>query len=653
ECPGDNATFATTPSGTGPFTFVWRKDGSVIANQTNASLTLLSVVATNAGTYSVIVSGNCNSVTNSATLTVNTNTASTALVSLIECPGDNATFATTPSGTGPFTFVWRKDGSVIANQTNASLTLLSVVATNAGTYSVIVSGNCNSVTNSATLTINTNTASTALVSLIECPGDNATFATTPSGTGPFTFVWRKDGSVIANQTNSSLTLLSVVATNAGTYSVIVSGNCNSVTNSATLTVNTVTSLTPLQSTTNFIGNTVNFTVTASGTGPFIYVWKKDGVAISGATNNILTLPVSSASTGIYSVEATGACGTAITSASLVAVPRIQISAIQLSGNDVLINFSTKKTKFYRVECVDNFSSNAWRTVADNIPGTGAIVQAIDFGGAGKPSRFYRIREFDSIAFPRITSLAFISNDVIINFDTIAGSYYRVERTDELGSNLWVPVIDVVVGTGGILSVTDIGGAGQPQRFYRVQLLSNNYVQSLMVSTNRLTVGEGSTTNFAVSLAIQPTTNVVVKIARINGDADLDVSAGGVLTFTPANWNVPQTVSILAAVDADTLNGQATFAISSGGIAKQYLIANEADNTSQTALRIMGIQLVGTNVVVSFTSMAGNSYALEYSAGLSNSWQTATNIAGNGGVTQATDRGGATQNQRFYRLKQLP
>ncbi|MEO5802635.1 MAG: Calx-beta domain-containing protein, partial [Verrucomicrobiota bacterium] len=147
---------------------------------------------------------------------------------LVLCPGEIAQFNMSPADTGQFIYAWFRDGFEITGETNNSILISNVTSLDAGLYSVHFTNGTEVVTNSATLTVNTNTSASALVSLIECPGDNATFSTTPSGTGPFTFVWRKDGSVIANQTNASLTLLSVVATNAGTYSVIVSGNCNSV-----------------------------------------------------------------------------------------------------------------------------------------------------------------------------------------------------------------------------------------------------------------------------------------------------------------------------------------------------------------------------------------------------------------------------------------
>src|SRR5206468_3632301 len=134
------------------------------------------------------------------------------------------------SGTAPFSFIWQKDGNLLPTETNNSL-MVSASAVDAGTYSVTVNGACGSITNSATLTVLTNVSATSLTSLTNCPGTTATFSTTPSGTGPFSFVWRKDGNILNGQTSSSFSIGSVSAGNVGTYSVAVTGACGSLTNS--------------------------------------------------------------------------------------------------------------------------------------------------------------------------------------------------------------------------------------------------------------------------------------------------------------------------------------------------------------------------------------------------------------------------------------
>src|SRR6185295_15049416 len=91
---------------------------------------------------------------------------------------------------------------------------------------------CGIVTNVPVLLL-VGTTATPLTSQDVCPGNSVTFSTTASGLGPFTFKWLKSGSTNVLGTNSFLAFTNVTAGHVGTYSVIVSGGCNSVTNAAT------------------------------------------------------------------------------------------------------------------------------------------------------------------------------------------------------------------------------------------------------------------------------------------------------------------------------------------------------------------------------------------------------------------------------------
>src|SRR5258708_29131048 len=167
-------------------------NGTNLTGATNNAYSIPAVQAADAGSYCVQVTGNCTSVTNCATLTVLSNASATALTSLTNCPGTLAAFSTTPSGTGPFTYQWTRNGTNLAGATLSAYSITSVQATDAGSYCVQVTGNCTSVTNCATLTVLSNATATALTSLTNSPGTFAAFSTTPSGTGPFTYQWTKD-----------------------------------------------------------------------------------------------------------------------------------------------------------------------------------------------------------------------------------------------------------------------------------------------------------------------------------------------------------------------------------------------------------------------------------------------------------------------------
>jgi alpha-galactosidase len=66
---GASVTFSTTASGAPPFSYVWRKNGTALGQNANV-LTLNPVALSDAGTYTVEVTGGSGHATNTATLTV-------------------------------------------------------------------------------------------------------------------------------------------------------------------------------------------------------------------------------------------------------------------------------------------------------------------------------------------------------------------------------------------------------------------------------------------------------------------------------------------------------------------------------------------------------------------------------------------------------
>src|SRR5207245_1187355 len=126
--------------------------------------------ATDAGAYCVVVNGFCNSAISCASLTVNVPTTASGPVDLTRCPGQSAAFSTIASGTGPFSYQWRKGGVDITGATADTFSIASVTAADAGIYCVVVTGKCSSVTKCATLTVNTLTTSSGLSNLTLCPG---------------------------------------------------------------------------------------------------------------------------------------------------------------------------------------------------------------------------------------------------------------------------------------------------------------------------------------------------------------------------------------------------------------------------------------------------------------------------------------------------
>jgi endoglucanase len=104
----------------------------------------------------------------------------------------------------------------------------------------------------------------------------------------------------------------------------------------------------------------------------------------------------------------------------------------------------------------------------------------------------------------------------------------------------------------------------------------------VVDPAAVTVPEGSSATVAVHLSAQPAQNVTVTVARASGDADLTVSGGSALVFTPANWSTAQQVTVAAAQDADTAAGTASFTVAGTGVDGTAFTATEADDDTPPA-----------------------------------------------------------------------
>jgi hypothetical protein len=158
-------------------------------------------------------------------------------------------------------------------------------------------------------------------------------------------------------------------------------------------------------------------------------------------------------------------------------------------------------------------------------------------------------------------------------------------------------------------------------------------QSLVVTPTSVMVGEGSTATYSVRLASAPTANVTVTSTAGTGDADLTVSAGGSLTFTPANFATPQNVTLRAAEDADTTNGTRAFSVGATGLPSVTVNATEVDN--DTATQALVVTPTAVSVPEGGTATYSVRLAIAPTANV-----TVTSTAGTGDTDLTVSAGGS-------------
>ncbi|QHR67757.1 putative tail protein [Escherichia phage skuden] len=219
--------------------YQWKKDGEDITSATSATYTKQSVLPSDAGSYTCVVSGEAGtSVTSdAATVTVN------ALPVITQQPsgqtvneGGNINLEVT--ATGATGYQWKKDGSDIPSATNATYSKSGALPADAGSYTCVVTGAGGAVTsNAAVVTVN------ALPVITQQPTnqeitEGETLTLNVAATGATGYQWKKGEEDILDATTATYTKEGATAADAGSYTCVVTGAGGSVTsNAATVTVN--------------------------------------------------------------------------------------------------------------------------------------------------------------------------------------------------------------------------------------------------------------------------------------------------------------------------------------------------------------------------------------------------------------------------------
>ncbi|MDP3072015.1 MAG: putative Ig domain-containing protein [Opitutaceae bacterium] len=245
-------------------------------------------------------------------------------------PGQSVAFSVGVTGTAPFSYQWRRNGTALAGATSSSFNLTGVQAASSGVYSVVVTNAFGTATSAgAALVVNSAPEFTLQPQpQIAQAGGSVSFSAAAGGSGTLAYQWRRNGVAIAGATGTSFAIGAVSASEVGNYDVQVTNSIATV-QSSTATLALVTAATAPQTTLSPIGRTVlvggsaTFTAAATGAPTPAYQWRKNGIAIPGA--NGPTLAFSNAQVGdaaLYDVVFTNSAGTATTaSAALTVITR--------------------------------------------------------------------------------------------------------------------------------------------------------------------------------------------------------------------------------------------------------------------------------------------------------------------------------------------
>jgi hypothetical protein len=606
--PTSTFTLSVGVAGTTPVSYQWRRDGVPIAGATSATYTVTSTLVAGTAVYDVVATNVVGSVTSAAALlSSNVPVAVTQPpVSLSVNPGFDAVFTVAASGTAPLAYQWRRNGAALPGQTGSSLILSSVQAANAGSYDVLVSNVVGSATSAAAvLSVNTPVSITTQPAAVALNlGASTTFTVKASGTAPLTYQWYRNGEAIANATTSSLALGLVQDADAGVYQVVISNVVGSVTSfGAQLTINTPPSiqLDPASLSVN-AATAASFTVSAAGTAPLTYQWRKNGTPITGATSSSYSLAsVQAIHAAAYDVVVTNVAGS-VTSAPATLALNVPLKfTTQPAG--AALNPGASATLSAVVEGTGPISYQ-WRRNGSAIEGATnpayVIPSASDLDAA----------TYDLMAYNVVGSLG--SNKAVVTINTpVAITQQPASLSMNPGSITTLTV--AATGTAPLTYQWSKDGSPIPGANAANFVLSN--VQALDTGTYAVVVGNvvGSVSSAAAEVFI----NTPVTISAQPEGVQLTAGSAALLSVT-ASGTAPLTYQWFkngAAVAGANAN---TFAIASAKAADAATYEVAVSNVVGTVGSAKAV--VGLNVPVSitaqpvnFTSVVGSSMSLSVAA----------------------------------------
>jgi MYXO-CTERM domain-containing protein len=152
--------------------------------------------------------------------------------------------------------------------------------------------------------------------------------------------------------------------------------------------------------------------------------------------------------------------------------------------------------------------------------------------------------------------------------TIDAATNTVTSVDYWATDIPFPV-DAEVGPDAALYYLGHGG-----RVHRTTY--NASAQGLVVTPANLWTAEGLSAAVNVRLAQPVAQDLTVSVARSAGDSAVGVVSGSTLTFTAANWSVPQAATLAIDPDDDSDDEEATLTVAAGGMAAQTVTVHVRD-----------------------------------------------------------------------------
>ena len=369
---------------------------------------------------------------------------------------------------------------------------------------------------------------------------SASTATNGSPVFPLTpglWLTNSDGKIGGTPTVATVSNITISAwENSGNRGASVFAVFTFTITNGTGSVTAPTILTQPQSQTNYVGDTANFMVTASGTAPLNYQWQFNGAPISGATASNYALPnVQTSNAGTYSVVVTNTAGTVTSSnaALTVLVPAADVAVLCNGPGNVAPGAALN----YTITVTNLGPLTASNVVAmDTLP-PAAVFSSASGGGVATSG---------VVSWPAITALA---NGGVTNYTVTATA----------------PAYGLLTNSASATSSTlDPNPANNNGTAANSQVITTVAPQADVATTcsGPASVAPGTTFSYSVAATnLGPSTasNVVVADTLPGAAVFVSATGGGVNTSGTVTWPAITALSI-----GETTNFSVTVTAPAGG-----------------------------------------------------------------------------------------
>ncbi|MCS6933805.1 MAG: gliding motility-associated C-terminal domain-containing protein [Chitinophagales bacterium] len=316
-------TLTLVGSGNGVNTWSWSGPNGFTSNSQSPQIT--NVTPANAGTYNLTASSACGSGSASVTVTVNNvpqNVSASANPSTA-CVGN--TINLTGSATNATSWSWSGPNGFTANTQNTSITNVQLAAT--GTYTLTAGNACGNSTASVQITVNAAPISvnaTANPSPV-CAGGTLTLG--GGAVGATSYSWSGPNNYTSNQLNNTITNFQQI--NAGTYTLTALNACGSSQSSVLVNLATAPTNVTANATSADVCANSSISLLGNANGASSFSWTGPN-GFSSSLQNPVIANATPADSGLYTLTATNACGSA--SATVNVDVDIPIQSISVSAN---------------------------------------------------------------------------------------------------------------------------------------------------------------------------------------------------------------------------------------------------------------------------------------------------------------------------------